>query len=71
MNYYWKIKEIAREKKITLKEVHEEFDKRMNKSTTYQNFSNRLNKETFSFSEFAVIADIIGCEIVIKEKEDI
>lgn len=57
------IKKILVEENLTLSKVAQELGKILNKDYTLTNLSNKLRKETISFKEVDLIADILGYEI--------
>lgn len=54
----------------TLTQLVELLNKKYNKNTTVQNLSNKLTRETISHKEILEIADVLGYEIIWKEKTD-
>ena len=51
-----------------MSQVNDELNRRHGTNFTFQNFSNRFRKETFTYNEVEEILDIIGYQIVLKEK---
>lgn len=52
----------------TLTKIVELLNEKYNKKTTVQNLSNKLSRETISYKEILEIADVLGYEIVWKDK---
>lgn len=51
-----------------MSQVNNELNRRHGTNLSFQNFSNRFRKETFTYNEVEEILDIIGYQIVFKEK---
>lgn len=54
---------------LTAKEVHRRLVERFGRTDTFQNFSIKINRQTLKYDEILEIADVLGYEIIWKEKE--
>lgn len=52
----------------TMTKLVELLNQKYGKKTTVQNISNKLTRETISYKEILEIADVLGYEIIWKEK---
>jgi transcriptional regulator with XRE-family HTH domain len=68
MNPRVEIKKILLEKNMTLSEIAQKLGIILNKEYSLNNLSSKLRKETIPFKEIDLIADILGYEIIFKEK---
>jgi len=64
------IKSLAAEKGITLKYIAEQLSIILNKNYSADNLSQKLRTNRIRYSEIKLILDILGKEIVIKEKQN-
>ena len=53
---------------LTAKEVHRRLSEKYGRTDTLQNFTLKLNRQTFKYDEIIQIADVLGYEIIWKEK---
>lgn len=63
------VKILAVYKGISLRKLIAKLAEEKNSSDCYSNFYAKLKKETIKFSEIVDIADILGYEIVFKDKK--
>ena len=63
------IKSLAAEKGVTLKYIAEQLSITLNKNYSADNLSQKLRTNRIRYSEIKLILDILGKEIVIKDKE--
>jgi hypothetical protein len=68
MNPRIEIKKILVEKNITLSELAKKLGENLGKDYSLNNLSSKLRKETISFKEVDLIADILEYEIILKKK---
>lgn len=68
MNPRIEIKKILLEKNMTLSELAGKLGENLKKDYSLNNLSGKLRKETISFKEINLIADILGYEIVFQKK---
>lgn len=68
MNPRIEIKKILIERNTTLSELAKKLGENLDKDYSLNNLSSKLRKETISFKEVDLIADILGYEIVFKKK---
>lgn len=68
MNSRIEIKKILVERNMTLSELAKKLGENLNKDYSLNNLSGKLRKDTISFKEVDLIADILGYEIVLKKK---
>lgn len=68
MSLKHKLKGLIISQGFTMSQVNDELNRRHGTNFTFQNFSNRFRKETFTYNEVEEILDIIGYQIVLKEK---
>lgn len=68
MKIITEIKMLVLEKDITLTKLAEEMSKKLNKKYTLNNLSSKLRKETITFSEIKLIAEILNYEIIFQTK---
>ena len=68
MNPRVEIKKILLEKNMTLSELAQKLGIILNKEYSLNNLSSKLRKETIPFKEIDLIAEILGYEIIFKEK---
>nr|DAK89957.1 MAG TPA: Clr5 domain protein [Caudoviricetes sp.]DAP54473.1 MAG TPA: Clr5 domain protein [Caudoviricetes sp.]DAR06864.1 MAG TPA: Clr5 domain protein [Caudoviricetes sp.] len=68
MSLKYKLKGLIISQGFTMSQVNDELNRRHGTNFTFQNFSNRFRKETFTYNEVEEILDIIGYQIVLKEK---
>jgi len=68
MNSRIEIKKILVERNMTLSELAKKLGENLNKDYSLNNLSGKLRKDTISFKEVDLIADILGYEIVFKKK---
>ena len=64
------IKSLAAEKGVTLKYIAEQLSITLNKNYSADNLSQKLRTNRIRYSEIKLILDILGKEIVIRDKED-
>ncbi len=64
------IKSLAAEKGITLKYIAEQLSIILNKNYSADNLSQKLRTNRIRYSEIKLILDILGKEIVIKDKQN-
>ncbi len=69
MRIITELKEILYTKGLTLKYIAEELGKILNKQYTLANLSNKLRNETITYREMKIIAQIINCELELKNKQ--
>ena len=69
MEIIYEIKSLAKEKKVTLTYIAEQLSIILNKNYTVDNLSQKLRTNRIRYSEIKLILDILGKEIVIKDKE--
>ncbi len=53
---------------FTIKEVFRQLVEKYGRSDTIQNFTTKINRQTLKYDEILQIADVLGYEIVWKEK---
>ena len=63
------VKTLAVYKGISLRKLVLKLSLQKNTSDCYSNFYSKLKKETIKFSEIADISDILGYEIIFREKQ--
>lgn len=63
------LKKILLDVGVNLTELAAALSKRLNKPYSMQNLSNKLRKETISYREMLIIADILGYELKFTRKE--
>jgi hypothetical protein len=65
-----KVKKLFLDYQITMTEMAYEMGKRLGRNYSVYNLSNKLRKETISYKEMELIADILSCnlEFVPREK---
>lgn len=63
------IKSLAAEKGVTLKYIAEQLSITLNKNYSADNLSQKLRTNRIRYSEIKLILDILGKEIVIKDKK--
>ena len=63
MNPRTEIKKILIEQNMTLSELAEKLGSNLDKDYSLNNLSGKLRKETISFKEVDLIADILGYEL--------
>jgi len=68
MNIKEEIKVSIARRATTLKKVCEELSIRMGKHCSYNNISNKLRLGTLKFNEAQMIFDILGYELLYKDK---
>lgn len=68
MRLKYKLKGLIVSQGFTMSQVNNELNRRHGTNLSFQNFSNRFRKETFTYNEVEEILDIIGYQIVFKEK---
>ncbi|OGH99693.1 MAG: hypothetical protein A2039_05995 [Candidatus Melainabacteria bacterium GWA2_34_9] len=68
MNSRIEIKKILVERNMTLSELAKKLGENLNKDYSLNNLSGKLRKDTISFKEVDLIADILGYEIIFKKK---
>lgn len=68
MSLKYKLKGLIISQGFTMSQINDELNRRHGTNFTFQNFSNRFRKETFTYNEVEEILDIIGYQIVLKEK---
>ena len=68
MNPRVEIKKILLERNMTLSELAQELGVVLDKKYSLNNLSGKLRKETIPFKEIDLIANILGYEIIFKEK---
>ena len=61
------VKEMLYKKGITMKQLAESLGERLNKKYTLDNLSHKLNKETISYREMKIIAEILDCNLELKD----
>ena len=64
------IKIMLAKKQMKMTELVKELGIRLNKKYTLSNFSQKLHANNLKHSEIKIIADILGHEIIFKEKKD-
>ncbi len=69
MEIIYEIRSLAKEKKVTLTYIAEQLSIILNKNYTVDNLSQKLRTNRIRYSEIKLILDILGKEIVIKDKE--
>lgn len=62
------IKSIAMYKDITLTKMKMLVNEKYNKNDSLENLANKLRKDTIRVEEFIEIMDILGYEIIVKER---
>lgn len=62
------IKFLLSNKGLTLTYLAQQMQQRLNKPYSIANLSNKLRKETITYGEIKLIADILGYEINVIEK---
>lgn len=62
------IKTLTIYKGLSLRKLIFKLSEQKNTSDCYSNFYSKLKKETIKFSEISNIADILGYEIIFREK---
>ena len=70
MEIIYEIRSLAKEKKVTLTYIAEQLSIILNKNYTVDNLSQKLRTNRIRYSEIKLILDILGKEIVIRDKED-
>lgn len=63
-----KLKGLIISQGFTMSQVNDELNRRHGTNLSFQNFSNRFRKETFTYNEVEEILDVIGYQIILKEK---
>ena len=63
------IKSLAAEKGVTFKYIAEQLSVILNKNYSADNLSQKLRSNRIRYSEIKLILDILGKEIVIKDKK--
>jgi len=63
------IKSLAAEKGVTFKHIAEQLSIILNKNYSADNLSQKLRSNRIRYSEIKLILDILGKEIVIKDKD--
>jgi len=64
------LKKILLDVNISLTELAQALTRRLNKPYSMQNLSNKLRKETITFRDMLIIADILGYELKFIPKKD-
>ena len=62
------VKKILLDANVSLTELAEAMGKRLNKSYSLSNLSGKLRKETITYKETKLIADILGYDLKLTEK---
>ncbi len=68
MNIVDEVKILLAKKRMTMTELARQLGIRLNKKYTLANFSAKLHNNTLKYSEMKIIAEILGCEVIIQEK---
>ena len=68
MEIIYEIRSLAKEKNVTLTYIAEQLSIILNKNYTVDNLSQKLRTNRIRYSEIKLILDILGKEIVIKDK---
>ena len=64
------LKKILLDTDITLTELAQALEKRLNKPYSMQNLSNKLRNETITHREMLLIADILGYDIKFVRRDE-
>lgn len=63
MRIVTELKEMLYQKGLNLKFVAQELEKKLDKPYSLANLSNKLRKETITYREMKIIAEIINCQL--------
>ncbi len=62
------VKILLAKKRMTMSQLAAELGVRLKKHYALSNLSQKLYNNTLKYSEMKIIAEILGCEVIIQEK---